>query len=225
MLERLWTSILGLMTQLVTPDWGKLIGLLPVGMLVLVVLILLRLFAQLMTAPKPRRGKARIAPKTPSTIHMPGPSFAPVFAAIGMFLLLLGLVFGGVAAILGAIALVLTLFYWLAEGLRLYDRDIGAAQPAVPAVVHEGPPPGVHMPGPSWQPFLAAFGMFTLLLGLVFGEWILAVGIIALVASLIGWLGAAVREYRKVQEADQTGHLENPPPSKTPSRLFATLVV
>jgi plastocyanin len=225
MLERLWTSILEFVTQLVTPDWGKLIGYLPVGIILLVAFILLRTFAGLATAPKPRRGKTRIEPKTPSDIHMPGPSFAPVFAAVGVALLLLGLVFGGVMVILGAIALVLTLLYWLAEGLRLYDRDIGPTSPQVPAIIHEGPPPGVHMPGPSWRPFLAAFGMFALFLGLVFGGWVLAVGVIALISGLIGWLADAVKEFRKVVEADLTGHLENPPTSKTPSRLFATLIV
>ena len=46
---------------------------------------------------------------------MPGPSFSPVFAAVGVFLLMLGFVFGGVILALGAIALILTLLYWLAE--------------------------------------------------------------------------------------------------------------
>lgn len=225
MLERLWTSILELTTQFVSPDWGKVIGLLPVAIVILVAFVLLRTFRRLMTAPKAHRGKGRIKPKTPSDIHMPGPSFAPAFAAVGMFLLLVGLVFGGLTLILGAIALVLTLLYWLGEGLRLYDRDIGPTKPTVPAVIHEGPPPGVHMPGPSWRPFLGAFGMFTLLLGLVFGGLVLAVGVIALISTLIGWLPDAVREFRKVVEADATGHLENPPPSKTPSRLFAALIV
>ena len=31
MLERLWTSILELMAQVVTPDWGVLVSLIPVG--------------------------------------------------------------------------------------------------------------------------------------------------------------------------------------------------
>ena len=41
----------------------------------------------------PRQDPAR--PRTPAGIHMPGPSWAPVFAAIGAALLFLGLVFGG----------------------------------------------------------------------------------------------------------------------------------
>ncbi len=157
---------------------------------------------------------------------MPGPSFAPAFAAFGAFLLFLGLVFGGMVLILGAIALTLTLLYWLAEALRIFDHDLGVdTTTTLPAVVHDGPPPGVHMPGPSWRPFLGAFGVFALFLGLVFGGWLLTAGVIVLIATLIGWLGDAVKEYREVVRADTTGHLENPPPGKTPSLLFGSLVI
>ncbi|HEV7603714.1 MAG TPA: cupredoxin domain-containing protein [Candidatus Limnocylindrales bacterium] len=225
MLERLWTSFLDLTAQLVTPDWGRIIGLLPVVMVILVVLVLLRTFAMLARAPKLRRDVMRPQPRTPAGIHMPGPSFAPVFASVGLFLLFLGLVFGGPTLILGAIALVLTLLYWLAEGLRLYDRDIGPTRPEIPAVVPTGPPPGVHMPGPSWRPFLASLGMFLLFLGLVFGGLVLAVGVIALVSTLIGWLVDAVQEYRRTVDADATGHLENGAPPKAPSRLLSGLIV
>jgi plastocyanin len=225
MLERLWTSILDLIAQFVTPDWGRIIGLLPVVIFILIVVVLLRLFARLMTAPKARRDVLRVQRKTPAGIHMPGPSFAPVFAAVGLFLLLLGLVFGGPTLILGGIALVLTLLYWLGEGLRLYDRDVGPTRPEVPLAIASGPPPGVHMPGPSWRPFLGAFGVFLLLLGLVFGGLLLAVGVIALISTLIGWLFDAIQEYRLTVQADSTGHLENAPPPNPPSRLLSALIV
>ncbi len=225
MLERIWTSILELLATIVTPDWGALIALIPVGLSILIVVVLFRTFRTLLTAPKPRRGMGRVPPRTPTGIHMPGPSFAPVFAAIGVSLLLLGLVFDGMVLILGAIALVLTLLYWLAEALRLYDRDIRATATVVPAVIHDGPPPGVHMPGPSWRPFLGAVGVSLLMLGLVFGSWLLLVGVIALVATLLGWLGDARKEYAKTVEADRTGHLENIPAARTPSRLLGTLTV
>ena len=156
---------------------------------------------------------------------MPGPSFAPIFAGVGLFLVMLGLVFGGLTLVLGIIALVLTLLYWLAEGLRLYDRDIGPTAPELPAEIHEGPPPGVHMPGPSWRPFFGAFGVFALFLGLVFGGWLLAVGVIALITTLIGWLTDAVLDYRRVVEAETTGHIDNGPPPATPRRMFTVLVV
>jgi plastocyanin len=156
---------------------------------------------------------------------MPGPSFAPIFAAIGTFLLLLGLVFGGMTVVLGAIALALTLLYWLAEGLHLYDRDVAPTRTILPERVDPGPPPGVHMPGPSFRPLLAALGVALLLLGLVFGGWLLAVGVIALVVGLIGWLADARGEYVKTVEADRTGHMENLPAPRTPTGLFAALAV
>ena len=87
------------------------------------------------------------------------------------------------------------------------------------------PPPGVHMPGPSWRPFLGAFGVFALFLGLVFGGWLLAVGVIALIATLVGWLTDAVLDYRRVIEGERTGHIDNGPPPATPRRLLTVLTV
>lgn len=225
MLERTWTSILELLATIVIPDWGALIVLIPVGLSILIVVVLVRTFRMLLMAPKPRRGMGRVPPRTPAGIHMPGPSFAPVLAAIGVSLLLLGLVFDGIVLILGAIALVLSLVYWLAEAIRLYDRDIRMTATVVPAATHAGPPPGVHMPGPSYRPFLGALGVSLLMLGLVFGGWLLPVGVIALVSTLLGWLGDARQEYAKTVEADATGHLENIPAARTPSRLLGTLTV
>jgi plastocyanin len=64
-----------------------------------------------------------------------------------------------------------------------------------------------------------------LMLGLVFGEWLLGIGIIALILSLIGWLGDARKEFIKTEEADVTGHLENIPDPRTPRLLLGTLVL
>jgi plastocyanin len=225
MLEDLWTGILDLTARFVIPDWGAIIALLPILILVLVVVILVWTFRRLRRAPPARRGKQRLAPRTPDGIHMPGPSMSPVFAALGAALLFLGLVFGGPFLVLGAIALTLTLLYWLAEALRTYDHDIGDTVPALPAEIHPGPPPGVHMPGPSYRPFLGAVGTAMLMLGLVFGGWLLAAGVIALILTLVGWLFDAVKEYRKTVEADTTGHLENIPSPRTPSLLLAVLGV
>ena len=225
MLERIWTNLLELTAQFVTPDWGKIIAFLPILFVVIVVALLLWVFRRLVKAPPARRGKQRIPSKTPAGVHMPGPSFSPAFAAMGTFLILLGLVFGGITLVLGALALALTLLYWLAEGLRIYDHDNGPTGTTLPAVIDAGPPPGVHMPGPSWRPILGAVGVFLLLLGLVFGGWLLAVGVIALIATLVGWLTDAVQEYRRTVEADTTGHLESGPAPRTPSRLLAALTI
>lgn len=226
MLEQIWNGILDLLSQVVIPDWGVLVALaLPVGTVALVAIGLVWTFRRLIIAPPPRRGVQRVSPRTPSGIHMPGPSLAPIFAAIGTALLFLGLVFGGLVLALGVIALILTLLYWLAEGLRIYDHDVEPTVTALPARIETGPPPGVHMPGPSFRPILGALGTALLFLGLVFGGWLLAVGVFALVVGLIGWLFDARKEYVKTVEADRTGHLENIPEPNTPSRLFAILAV
>ncbi len=225
MLEDLWSGILELLTQFVIPDWGALIALLPVFILVIIVIVLVRTFFRLARAKPARRGKQRIVPRTPPGIHMPGPSYAPIFASLGAALLFLGLVFGGPILVLGAVALILTLLYWLGEALHIYDHDLGSTAPALPAVSHDGPPPGVHMPGPSFRPFLGAVGTAMLMLGLVFGGWLLPVGVIALVSTLLGWLVDARHEYVKTVEADSTGHLENIPAPRTPSTLLTALTV
>src|SRR4051794_41511101 len=92
LLERIWTRILQLTAEFVTPDWGKIIGVIPVIMAVLVVFVLLWMMRRIRGAPKARRGERRIEPRAPARVHMPRPSFAPAFAAVGVFLLFLRLV-------------------------------------------------------------------------------------------------------------------------------------
>jgi len=223
MFEQFWNGILELAARFVIPDWASVVAMLPVFIFALTVLVFAITFWKLARAPKPGRGKRRVDPIAPQGVHMPGPSWAPVFAAIGAFLLFLGLVFGGPILILGLIGLTLTLLYWLVEAVRLYEHDVGATAPPLPVVEHEGPPPGVHMPGPSFLPVLGALGMALLFLGLVFGEWLLAVGLIAFVLSILGWMSAARKEYVKTVEADTTGHLEALPNPRAPRALFAGL--
>ena len=92
MLDDLWTGILDLTAQFVIPDWGAIIALLPIVILIVAAIILIWTFRRLRRAPDARRGKHRLEPRTPAGVHMPGPSWSPVFAAIGAFLLFLGVV-------------------------------------------------------------------------------------------------------------------------------------
>ncbi|GAC1663088.1 MAG: hypothetical protein NVS9B8_01500 [Candidatus Limnocylindrales bacterium] len=227
LLQQIWTGILDLAKIFVIPDWGSLIALLPVFMGLVVIVFLIGQVMQYRRLGPRRRRPGRIRPVTPPGVHMPGPTYAPIFAALGTFLLFLGLVFGGLILVLGAVALVLTLLYWGREGLTDYDHVAGD-HPQLPAVVHDGPPPGVHMPGPSFRPILAALGVATLFAGLVFGGWVLAVGVVLTITALLGWLNDARKEYRQVVRADATGHLENEPAPAWPKTLlsvFAFLVI
>jgi plastocyanin len=224
-LQSIWDWFLDLTSKLVIPDWGGLIALLPVGVMAVVIVWLVFTVRRLRGAPPARRGPQPVKPKTPAGIHMPGPSFAPVFAAIGTALLLLGLVFGGTILWLGVLALILTLLYWLAEAMRLYDHDVEPTVTTLPAVIHDGPPPGVHMPGPSFRPIIGALGMAILMFGLVFGGWLLLAGVFALILTLVPWLVDAMREYRATVEAERTGHIDNGPAPRVPTLLISVLAV
>ena len=227
LLQTIWNSILDIIKQFVIPDWGSLIALLPVFMGVVVILFFIGRVVQYRRLGARRRRPGRITPVTPPGVHMPGPTYAPILAAAATFLLLYGLVFNGPILVAGLVALILSLLYWGREGLTEFDHLAGG-RTSLPAVVHAGPPPGVHMPGPSFQPFLAAFGVAVLFLGLVFPGWILAVGAAFTVVGLLGWLNDARKEYRLVEVADRTGHLENLPAPLWPRTLlsvFGILIV
>jgi plastocyanin len=219
-LEDLWNGILDLTSKLVIPDWGALIALIPVGLLIVIAVWLILLVRRFATAGPTRRGKRRIKPVPPPGIHMPGGSFAPILAAIGAFFLFWGLVVGGVWLWIGVAAIVATLLVWGAEGLRDYDHLDGTHVAALPAPAHAGPPPGVHMPGPSFRPILGALGVTVLFFGLVFGGWLLLVGIILTIWTLLGWLWDARKEYVKTVQADETGHVENIPEPHWPRRVL-----
>jgi plastocyanin len=201
--------ILDLLTPIITPDWGALIGLIPIGLLVLVIMWLALTIRAFATAGPTRRAPARVAPVPPASIHMPGGSSAPILAALGAAALFAGLILGGLALLVGVTILIVTLLNWGREALRDYEHLEPAT--SLPAVVHPGPPPGVHMPGPSIRPLLGALGTAALLGGLVVRGWLLLVAVVFLVWTLVGWLVDATAEYRKVEEADRTGHLENIP--------------
>ena len=227
LLQNIWNSILEFTKLLVIPDWGGLIALLPVFMGIVVIVFFAYTVVRYMGLGPQRRRPGRINPPPPPGIHMPGPTYAPIFAAAGSFLLFLGLVFPGIILALGLAALVLALLFWGREGLREYDH-LADEHPQLPVVAPKSPPPGVHVPGPSFRPLLAALATFVLFAGLVFGGWVLAVGVIFTIVSLLGWLGDARKEYHQVVRADTSGHLENLPAPGWPKvvvPVFAFLVI
>ncbi len=219
-MEELWHSLLKLIEPVIIPDWAALISLLPVFIGILILLWILSTIRRFAQAGPSHRVKLRVAPVTPAGLHMPGPSWSPALAAAGLFLLMFGLVVGGLLLWVGLLALVLSLLFWLSEGLRDYD-SVEATATRLPAVAHAGPPAGVHMPGPSYQPLLASLGLALLVAGLVFGGPVLLVGALALIVALLGWLRDARAEYVKTEAADTTGHLENIAAPASPVRLVA----
>jgi plastocyanin len=183
---------------------------------------------------------------------MPGPSLAPALVAAGAFAFLLATLFlrveqatdegtgaaipdsttivlepfGILALLVGLGALVGALLYWGREANREYDAL--EPPPALPATAREEPPPGVHVPGPSFRPLLASIAASAMLLGLVIDPVVLVAGVLMTVIGLLGWLSDARREYRHVETADRTGRLESTPAPGFPIRtliVFAVLFV
>lgn len=58
------------------------------------------------------------------------------------------------------------------------------------------PPAGedIHLPGNSVQPLILTLGITILLVGLTLNWWIIAVGLIITVATLVAWVRDAIRE-------------------------------
>ncbi len=218
-------TLTDLLAPIITPDWGALIGLIPMILAILFVAwfaLTLRRFA---TAGPTRRAPARIEPIPPPELHMPGGSAAPILVAFGAAALFGGLVVGGITLVGGVVVLVATLVLWGREAMR----DYAHLEPVetLPAVIRE-PPAGVHMPGPSIRPFMGALGVSALFGGLIAGGLLLAISVLFLIWTLLGWLIDFRAEYTKTEEADATGQLENIPDRQLPVRglqLFAVLFI
>ncbi len=58
------------------------------------------------------------------------------------------------------------------------------------------PPAGddIHLPGNSVQPLILTLGITILLVGLTVNWWIIAVGLIITIATLVAWVRDAIRE-------------------------------
>jgi len=211
MLEELFNGLVSFSEQFIVPNWEELILLIPVGLALLVLLFLVWTIARFATAGPTRRGVRRLEPVAPPDVHMPGPSFAPFLAAFGAFMLVFGLIAGGLWLWVGVIVLVITLLYWGREALRDYDHIPGVVAGPTGALVttgDQGPPPGVHLPPPSFRPLTISIAMTILVAGLVIGGWGLLLGVVAFVIAGLDWLRDARREYVAVEEADRTGHLD-----------------
>lgn len=215
-------TLLDVAATFVTPDWGSLVQLIPVGLAILVIawlLLTLRMFA---TAGPTRRAPARVNPLPPAGLHMPGGSAAPILVAFGAAALLGGLILGGLWLIVSVLVLVATLVAWGREAVRDYDHLEPVS--SLPAVIHE-PPPGIHMPGPSIRPLMGALGATAFFGGFILGGWVLLLGAVFLAFTLIGWLVDFTAEYRKVEQADVTGHRENIVPRRLPTIALGVFAV
>ncbi len=238
MIEEAWSQLIGFTQQFVVPDWGTLVGLIPILLFLLAFLYVTWTIYKFATAGPTRRGKRRLTPVPPPGTHLPGGSFAPIIGAFGVLMFGFGLVSGGPWIIVGGVVLAIALLYWGREFLREYDQLpsqstalITAGGQALTPMLPPGalpapegtPPAGVHIPAPSFRPLLVAMSMTLLVAGMIFGGWALILGAVALSFTLFGWLIDARREYVYAVEADRTGHLDPGPSPRWPTATFAVL--
>ena len=239
----LWTQILELLSQLITPDWNALILLLPFAMLALALLLLWPVAMAWRRAGT--RNRPRVMPRrarsAPAGVHLPGPSMWPFVAPIGGALVLLALVFpaGGLpinpilfAAGLAVSAIAVGGWLWDAgrewrrtewghgqgPGLGSGEHTLAGGRASV--MLAPGPdtlvlPEGVHLPGPSPWPFFVPIAGGVVLLGLIFGPILILGGILMGLLAIVGWYRDAGHEYRQVE----AGHLPEPS-TRDPERAF-----
>jgi cytochrome c oxidase subunit 1 len=66
---------------------------------------------------------------------------------------------------------------------RLVRVPAGASDDATP----HGGGHAIHLPGPSFWPLIAAFGLPTIAYGLIYSWWLVAAGVVVLLVGLFGW--------------------------------------
>jgi plastocyanin len=245
-MTNLWDTIVNdYLGRLVSPDWGALVGLIPVALLGVVALYVGWIAVRFATA-GPRTRGGPVVPRTPEGLHMPGPSLSPLYLAGAATVLFLGLAamnadpsilvldaiplrdLGPWIFALGVLLTIGAGLYWGREVMRESGRPAGRGVVAGSFDAKE-PPAGVHIPGPSFRPLLIAVAATVLFLGLGLatnqqivedygdvGLPILVAGLVMIAVVGIQWLRDAVVEYRLAVRADRTGHLENPPAPRFP---------
>jgi plastocyanin len=136
MLTELWNRLIAWTGTLVSPDWGGLVALIPI-LLLLVVIAFLVITAAKWAGAGPRRRGGRRTPVGPDGRPMRGPSRAPFVVAAGAFVLAFGLVAGGPWLLAGIVITVVGLV-WLAVEAR---DGAGPVTPnAEPGAVPAAPP-------------------------------------------------------------------------------------
>ena len=199
-LRSLLEWVVSLLGPLVAPDWGALIKLIPIGVLLLVVAFYGWVFWRFRRAGPRRIGLPIRKPQVPSGIHLPGPSLAPFLISAASGALFFSVALGGPALAVAGVLFVLSLVAWGREAVREYDAlGAGSAMAlrvddAPAAAAPSGPPEGVHLPPPSLLPLLVSAGSAVMLFGVAVGLEFALLGTLMTALAMIGWLVDAGRE-------------------------------
>jgi plastocyanin len=115
MLNDLWTQVLGWSSALVTPDWGELIALIPL-LLLLVVAAFLAITGTKWAAVGPSSaGERQRLPLTPDGHSLLSPVVGPLLLAAGVFLFAFGLLAGGAWLLAGIVTAVVAVSVWAVQ--------------------------------------------------------------------------------------------------------------
>lgn len=227
----LWTELLNLVSQAVTPVWNETIQYIPLLFLLLIPLVLYGLGALWLRhrrANQPRIPRRLPDGRTPDGLHLPSPSIWPLVGAVGLFFIFLSLVLSDVATpnlILLSVGLAIGAVAfggWYLDAKQEYVAVEAGDHGLVPVEEIAGRPgsqeipEGIHLPAPSAWPFLAPIGLFFAFLGLAVGPVLIAGGLLMAAIAAVGWYIDAGKEYREVE----TGHHDTDPAHRDPERIF-----
>ncbi len=120
-LRSLLEWVISLLGPFVSPDWGALIKLIPLGVLLLVVAFYGWVFWRFRRAGPRRIGMPIRKPQVPSGVHLPGPSLAPFLISAASAALFFSVALGGPALAVAGLLFVLALVAWGREAVREYD--------------------------------------------------------------------------------------------------------
>lgn len=120
---------------------------------------------------------------------------------------------------LGLIVILVALVGWYRDAGHEWHHTENpqvALAPASPVFASTGPPPGVHLPGPSPWPFFIPIAMAVLFLGLIFSPALALGGVLMGAIAAAGWYRDANHELRQVQ----AGRPAAEPRTRDPERAF-----
>jgi plastocyanin len=235
----LWTELLALLSQVVTPIWNELIQYIPLLLFALLPLAL-GLIAWMWQrnaalnrsrVPRPVSGGPM-----PDGMHLPSPSIWPFIAPVGLFFVFASLVFGAEAGpnllllSIGLVVATLAALGWLWDARHEYDATEAGDHHLVLVAETEGYPveqeipEGIHLPNPSGWPFLAPIGLFFAFLGLALGPVMIVGGLVMAAIAAVGWTLDAGREYHEVADGAHADPAARDPERAFPKRLMPVYV-
>lgn len=234
-LNGIWTATLEFIGSLIIPTWNDLIQYVPLLLILLVIASLggLAWWWQRQSAGmRPRVPEPIPSGRKPDDLHLPGPSYWPLVAPVGLLLILFAVVFGPLESFanmallgLGALVAVAGIAGWYLDAKEEYVAVEAGGHPSLQAGgAAPGwslkPPAGMHLPGPSAWPLLAPVGLLFIVAGLIFGPALIVGGLIMAVIAVVGWLLDAREELDDLEAHGHPSQADRDPEKAWPRRLI-----